>query len=117
MRLLLLGQLVRFLLSQWLRPTSNPIHKLPSRAPKREVTLDDGKCCPSGGVHGTNRTPSKRSRPPCVPIHKYPSVVCAIAFGEPLKTPSCTLQAVCPYYEMWRDASSTLTHTPATTYN
>src|SRR5260370_3163684 len=97
MRLLLLGQLVRSRLSQWIRPPSIPIHKLPSRAPKREVTLDDGKCCPSGGVHGTNRTPSKRSRPPCVPIHKYPSVVCAIAFGEPPKTPSSTPQACSAY--------------------
>src|SRR5260370_34345472 len=87
-----------------------PIHNLPSRAAKREKTFEDGKCFPFGGVHGTNRTPSKRSRPPCVPIHKYPSVVCAIAFGEPLKTPSCTLQALCPYCEMWRVRSTA--HTP-----
>jgi hypothetical protein len=31
------------------------------------------------------------TRPACVPIRRYPSVVCEIAFGEPLKTPSVPL--------------------------
>src|SRR5258708_35386410 len=43
------------------------------------------------------------TRPACVPIRRYPSVVCEIAFGEPLKTPSWPLQAVRSYWEMWRE--------------
>src|SRR5271155_1581109 len=53
----------------------------------------------SGAVHGTNRTPSKRTRPASVPIHKYPSAVCVIAFGAPAKSPSCIRQAVWVYWE------------------
>jgi hypothetical protein len=39
----------------------------------------------------------------------YPSVVCEIAFGDPLKTPSWPLQAVRSYWEMRRERSTAQT--------
>jgi hypothetical protein len=65
-----------------------PIHRLPSRAPSRELMRGEGSSFPPGGLHETNRTPSNRVNPAWVPIQRYPSVVCAIAFGVPAKTPS-----------------------------
>jgi hypothetical protein len=53
------------------------------------------------------------TRPACVPIRRYPSVVCEIAFGEPLKTPSWPLQAVRSYWEMWRERSTAQTESTA----
>ena len=76
-----------------------PIHKLPS-VPARSEKIPLDKSFPFSGTQGTNRTPSKRISPFCVPIQRYPSVVCAMAFGAPLKTPSSILQAVCPYCEI-----------------
>jgi hypothetical protein len=49
------------------------------------------------------------TRPACVPIRRFPFVVCEIAFGEPLKTPSWPLQAVRSYWEMWRERSTAQT--------
>ena len=47
------------------------------------------------------------TRPACVPIRRYRSVVCEIAFGEPLKT--LALQAVRSYWETWRERSTAQT--------
>jgi hypothetical protein len=71
-----------------LAPIAVPIHRLPSRAPSRELMRGEGSSFPPGGLHETNRTPSNRVNPAWVPIQRYPSVVCAIAFGVPAKTPS-----------------------------
>jgi hypothetical protein len=70
---------------------------------------DEGNSFPSGGFHETNRTPSNRVNPACVPIQRYPSVVWAIAFGVPAKTPSSMRHAVCPYCEIWLFVSSAAT--------
>jgi hypothetical protein len=53
------------------------------------------------------------TRPACVLIRRYPSVVCEIAFGEPLKTLSWPLQAVRSYWEMWRERSTAQTESTA----
>src|ERR1700686_3005541 len=67
---------------------------------------DDGNSLPSGGLHETNRKPSKRINPACVPIQRYPSVVWAIALGIPAKTPSSIRHALCPYWEICLVVSS-----------
>jgi hypothetical protein len=53
-----------------LNPEPVPIHRLPSRAPRSAKMADDDNSFPLVGFHGTNRTPSKRMSPICVPIHK-----------------------------------------------
>lgn len=58
-----------------------------------------------GGVQGTNRTPSKRTNPEVVPIHRYPSAVCTMAVGIPLNTPSCSRHDVCAYCDVRRTGS------------
>src|ERR1700676_157436 len=70
---------------------------------------DDGNSFPTGGLHETNRTPSKRINPACVPIQRYPSVVWVIALGVPAKTPSSIRHAVCPYWEICLLVSSAAT--------
>jgi hypothetical protein len=71
-----------------LAPIAVPIHRLPSRAPSRELIRDEGNSFRPGGFHETNRTLSNPVNPDCVPIQRDPSVVWAIAFGIPAKTPS-----------------------------
>jgi len=75
-----------------------PIHRLPSRAPKRSLK-PLGKDCPLGATQGINLTPSKRINPFVVPTQIYPSVVCVIA-AVGLTTPSCIRHTVCAYWEM-----------------
>src|ERR1700687_6159991 len=99
-------QSVRFPYRQRANPILVPIHRLPSRPPSRELMRDDGNSFPSGGLHATNRTPSKRINPACVPIQRYPSVVWAITLGAPAKTPSSIRHAVCPYWEICLVVSS-----------
>src|SRR5579863_2130225 len=79
------------------RPEAVPIHRLPSVAPKSEITAGLGSCFPAGGTKGTKRTPSKRNNPENVPIQMYPSVVWVIAVGAPGKAPSRTRQAEWAY--------------------
>lgn len=92
--------------AQCISPASVPIQRLPSRAPSRPSTLRESARSPSLGAQGTKRTPSKRKSPCCVPIQRYPSVVCAIARGAPLKTPSCNLHTECPYCDICRLGST-----------
>src|SRR5580704_15788459 len=81
----------------WARPEAVPIQRLPSVAPKSEITAGLGSCFPTGGAKGTKRTPSKRNNPAKVPIHTYPSVVWVIEEGAPAKAPSRTRQAEWAY--------------------
>src|SRR5215467_10138035 len=76
-----------------------PIHRLPSRAPRSPIIMFDGSFLPSGEAHGSKREPSKRKRPENVPTQMYPSVVCVIASGAPLKKPSRVSQARWTYRE------------------
>lgn len=90
---------------RWLhftRPREVPIQRLPSRVPSRECIRALGRCSPLEVVKGTNRTPSKRTNPPSVPTHRYPSAVWAIACGVPLKKPSAVRHAVWAYWEICR---------------
>src|ERR1700733_7625201 len=100
------GNVTKFPFFQRASPIMVPIHKLPSLAARRDLTREEGRRFPSVGVQRTNRTPSNRISPDCVPIQRYPSVVCAIALGEPLKTPSCMRQAVWAYWEIHLVGSS-----------
>src|SRR5580700_5658184 len=84
-------------LFHWARPEAVPIHRLPSEAPKSEITDGLGRCFPADGTKGTKRTPSKRNSPATVPIQTYPSVVWVIAVGVPGKVPSRKRQAVWAY--------------------
>src|SRR5688572_28768723 len=61
---------------------------------------------PDADTKGTKRTPSKRTSPPRVPIHRYPSGVWVISIGAPGRNPSCTVHTECPYCEIARDGSS-----------
>jgi len=84
-----------------------PIQRVPSRAPKSPKIRFDGSFLPSGEDHGSKREPSKRKRPEAVPIQMYPSAVCVIAYGRPLKNPSRAIQARWAYCEMrWSWASA-----------
>src|SRR5271165_2160508 len=74
-----------------------PIQRLPSCAPLNEKILGSGRRSPAGGLHDVKRTPSKRTRPTLVPIHKKPSEVWVTTMGEPPNAPSCVLHAVCAY--------------------
>ena len=105
--------LTRSRLFQFASPRAVPIHRRPSLAPRREWMRVLGSCCLLGAVQGTNRTPSKRTNPPSVPIHKYPSFVWVIACGVPVKNPSWIRQAVCAYCEIRRFGS----RAPAETVN
>ena len=87
-------------------PPVVPIHRLPSRAPSRERTVLDGSGVSGGGAQGTKRTPSKRTSPALVPIHKYPSVVWPTALGILPRNPSRTRQAVWAYCEILTAGSS-----------
>jgi hypothetical protein len=80
-----------------------PIHKLPSREPSKEKILESRSLCPGGGFQGTKRAPSNRTRPRVVPIHRYPSVVCAMVAGDPTRAPSTVFQDVWAYCERSQD--------------
>src|SRR6516165_3623978 len=50
-------------------------------------------------------SPSKRTRPRSVPIHKYPSAVCAIAETDPAGNPLSLPQRSRMYWEIARSGS------------
>ena len=66
----------------------------------------DGSGVSRGGAQGTKRTPSKRTSPASVPIHRYPSVVWPTACGALPRNPSRTRQAVWAYCEILTVGSS-----------
>ena len=57
-----------------------------------------------------NLTPSKRTRPSCVPAQIYPSVVCAIACTEISGSPLSSCQELTTYWLMGCRGSSAETH-------
>src|SRR5438309_9613309 len=74
-------------------PEPNPIHRLPSRAARRDRTAAPWGCSRLGS-YGVKRRPSNRYRPASVPSHRYPSCVWAMARTGP-GMPSFPDQAVC----------------------
>src|SRR5262249_38315775 len=92
-------------LFQCASPASVPIHKLPSRDPKSLQILDCGSSRPARGIHLASFTPSNRRSSFCVPIQMYPSAVCVIAWGAPLKYPSCVRQVVWAYWVIFLSGS------------
>jgi hypothetical protein len=68
-----------------------------------------GKASPAAGSKAVKRTPSKRNKPVVVPIHKYPSCVCASALTL-LGAPSFSVHAVWTNCLIARSGSSANAH-------
>jgi hypothetical protein len=82
--------------------TNSVVHLAAGNPTHAQGILGLGNFSPLGAAHGTKRTLSKRTNPASVPIHKYPSLVCVIAWGVPRKKPSRIHQAVWAYWVMLR---------------